>query len=53
MGFGKGDKKVGLRLWRHGHQAFVADFLFYAGVTMAALPGRLVPGALVLCGILH
>lgn len=53
MGFGKRDRKVDLGLWRHDHMAFVADFLFYAGVTMAVLPGRLVPGALVLCGILH
>ena len=53
LGFGRGDRKAGLGLWRYGPLAFVAEFVFYVVVTIAALPGNLVPGALILGGIFH
>ncbi len=53
LGFGKRDRKVGLGLWRNGPLAFVLEFIFYAVVTVAALPSRLVPGALLLGSIFH
>jgi membrane-bound metal-dependent hydrolase YbcI (DUF457 family) len=43
LGFGRRDWKVGLGLWRNGPLAFVLEFIFYAVVTIAVLPGRLVP----------
>ncbi len=53
LGFGKRDRKVGLGLWRSGPLAFVLEFIFYAVVTVAALPRRLVPGALLLGSVFH
>jgi hypothetical protein len=53
LGFGRRDRKIGLGLWRNGHLAFVLEFIFYAAVTRAVLPGRLVSGALLLGSLFH
>ena len=53
LGFGRRDRKVGLGLWRNGPLAFVLEFIFYAVVTIAVLPRRLVSGALLLGSIFH
>jgi hypothetical protein len=53
MGFGSRDRTLGLGLWRNGPLAFVVEFIFYAVITIAVLPRRLVPGAMLLGGIFH
>ncbi len=53
LGFGGRDRKVGLGLWRNGPLAFVLEFIFYAAITIAVLPDKLVSGALLLGSIFH
>lgn len=52
-GFGKRDRKAGLGFWRNGPLAFFLEFLFYAVVVIAVLPGRLVSRFLLLGSIFH
>ncbi len=53
LGFDRRDRKVGLGLWRNGPLAFVLEFIFYAVITIAVLPGRLISGALLLGMVFH
>lgn len=53
LGFGRRDRKAGLGLWRNGPLAFFLEFIFYAVVVIAVLPGRLVSGFLLLGCIFH
>lgn len=53
LGFGRRDRKAGLGLWRNGPLAFFLEFLFYAVVVIAVLPGRLVSRFLLLGSIFH
>ena len=53
LGFTKRDKKVGLGLWRRGGAAFALEFIFYAAVVVAVLPGVFAGWALLSGGVFH
>lgn len=53
LGFGAKDRKIGVGLWNHGTLAFAVEYVFYAAVTVLAVPLGLIPIALLLGAAFH